>query len=131
MGLAGDLCLIVIAAWLAGLACHFLRLPLVLGYIVAGIALNPFTWGPVLAEGHDVEMLADVGVALLLFTVGLEFPLPKLSQVGRVALFGTPLSVVFTTAIGVALGHLYGWTVQQGIWLGALLSLSSTTVVLP
>jgi len=118
------------AAWLAGLACHFLRLPLVLGYIVAGIALNPFTWGPVLAEGHDVEMLADVGVALLLFTVGLEFPLPKLSQVGRVALFGTPLSVVFTTAIGVILGHLYGWTLQQGIWLGALLSLSSTTVVL-
>jgi CPA2 family monovalent cation:H+ antiporter-2 len=75
-------------------------------------------------------MLADVGVALLLFTVGLEFPLPRLSQVGKVALVGTPIQVLLTIVWGTLLGRLCGWTTLQGVWLGALLSLSSTTVVL-
>jgi monovalent cation:H+ antiporter-2, CPA2 family len=130
MGLAGDLCLIVIAAWFAGLSCHLLRLPLVLGYIAAGVALSPYTWGPTVHGAHEVEMLADVGVALLLFTVGLEFPLPRLSQVGKVALIGTPIQVALTIGWGAVLGHFCGWTGLQGVWLGALLSLSSTTVVL-
>ena len=110
--------------------CHALKLPLVLGYIAAGVALSPYTWGPTVSEAHEVEMLADVGVALLLFTVGLEFPLPKLSQVGKVALIGTPLQVFLTVGWGVLLSRLFGGTVLQGIWLGSLLSLSSTTVVL-
>jgi CPA2 family monovalent cation:H+ antiporter-2 len=130
MGLAGDLCLIVIAAWFAGLLCHALRLPLVLGYIAAGVALSPHTWGPTVHGTHEVEMLADVGVALLLFTVGLEFPLPRLSQVGKVALIGTPVQVLLTIGWGAILGRLCGWSGLQGVWLGALLSLSSTTVVL-
>lgn len=130
MGLAGDLCLIVLAAWLAGLLCHFVRLPLVLGYIAAGVALSPHTWGPHVAAHDEVEMLADVGVALLLFTVGLEFPLPKLSQVGKVALLGTPLQVLLTIGWGTVLAKVCGWPMLQGVWLGALLSLSSTAVVL-
>lgn len=130
MGLAGDLCLIVLAAWLAGTLCHFVRLPLVLGYIAAGVALSPHTWGPHVAAHEEVEMLADVGVALLLFTVGLEFPLPKLSQVGKVALLGTPLQVLLTIGWGTALAKICGWPMLQGVWLGALLSLSSTAVVL-
>ncbi len=130
MGLAGDLCLIVLAAWLAGLLCHFVRLPLVLGYIAAGVALSPYTWGPHVGAHQEVEMLADVGVALLLFTVGLEFPLPKLSQVGKVALLGTPLQVLLTIGWGTLLARFCGWPFLQGVWLGALLSLSSTAVVL-
>jgi CPA2 family monovalent cation:H+ antiporter-2 len=130
MGLAGDLCLIVLAAWLAGLIAHFVRLPLVLGYIAAGVALSPYTWGPHIAAHEQVEMLADVGVALLLFTVGLEFPLPKLSQVGKVALLGTPLQVALTIGWGTVLAKVCGWPMLQGVWLGALLSLSSTAVVL-
>jgi CPA2 family monovalent cation:H+ antiporter-2 len=118
------------SAWLAGLICHWLRLPLVLGFIAAGVALNPATWGPVVSEIHELELLADVGVALLLFTVGMEFPLPRLSQVGKVALFGAPLQVGLTILWGVGLGHLLGWRPFHGLWLGALLSLSSTVVVL-
>lgn len=120
----------VLAAWLAGLICHFLRLPLVLGYIAAGVAVSPYTWGPHVVAHEEVEMLADVGVALLLFTVGLEFPLPKLSQVGKVALLGTPLQVLLTIGWGAFLGKFCGWPVGQGVWLGSLLALSSTTVVL-
>ncbi|MBS2034564.1 cation:proton antiporter [bacterium] len=130
MGLAGDLCLMVLAAWLAGLISHFLRLPLVLGYIAAGVAVSPYTWGPHVVAHEEVEMLADVGVALLLFTVGLEFPLPKLSQVGKVALLGTPLQVLLTIGWGTLLGKFCGWPTSQGVWLGSLLALSSTTVVL-
>jgi len=130
VGLAGDLCLIVLTAWFAGLLCHFVRLPLVLGYIAAGLALSPYTWGPHVAAHQEVEMLADVGVALLLFTVGLEFPLPKLSQVGKVALLGTPLQVLLTIGWGALIAKICGWPVLQGVWLGALLALSSTTVVL-
>ena len=130
MGLAGDLCLMVLAAWLAGLISHFLRLPLVLGYIAAGVAVSPYTWGPHVVAHEEVEMLADVGVALLLFTVGLEFPLPKLSQVGKVALLGTPLQVLLTIGWGALLAKICGWPVSQGVWLGSLLALSSTTVVL-
>ncbi|MCW5867996.1 MAG: cation:proton antiporter [Candidatus Eremiobacteraeota bacterium] len=128
--MAGDLCLIVLGAWLAGLLCHFVRLPMVLGYIAAGVAIGPYTWGPHVAAHEQVEMLADVGVALLLFTVGLEFPLPKLSQVGKVALLGTPLQVLLTIGWGTVLAKICGWPFLQGVWLGALLSLSSTAVVL-
>jgi len=130
MGLTGDLCLIVLAAWLSGLLCHSRGLPLVLGYIAAGVALSPHTWGPTVSGLHEVEMLADVGVALMLFTVGLEFPLPRLSQVGRVAVIGTPIQVLATIAWGMVLGSLCGWTWLQGVWLGSLLALSSTVVVL-
>ncbi|MFN8611931.1 MAG: cation:proton antiporter [Vulcanimicrobiota bacterium] len=120
----------VLAAWLAGLVSHFLRLPLVLGYIAAGLAVSPYTWGPHVVAHEEVEMLADMGVALLLFTVGLEFPLPRLSQVGKVALLGTPLQVLLTIGWGALLGWFCDWPLSQGVWLGSLLALSSTTVVL-
>lgn len=130
MGLAGDLCLLIVAAWVAGLICHRLGLPIVLGYIAAGVTLSPYTWGPSVHSPDDVETLADIGVGLLLFTVGLEFPLPRLSQVGKVALLGAPLQVILTCLWGVAIGWAFGWPLLHGVWFGALLGLSSTAVVL-
>lgn len=130
VGLTGDLCLIVVAAWLGALLCQLLRLPLVLGYIAAGFLVSPFTWGPSVVGTHEVEMLADLGVALLLFSVGLEFPLPRLSQVGKVALIGAPLQVLLTSGYGVLLGWMWGWPTLHGLWLGSLLALSSTAVAL-
>jgi CPA2 family monovalent cation:H+ antiporter-2 len=102
----------------------------VVGYIGAGVMVGPHTAGPTVAGIHDIEMLADIGVALLLFTVGLEFPLPKLKPVQRLAVVGTGLQILATIGLGLALGRWMGWSWQDCLWFGCLISLSSTMVVL-
>lgn len=130
MGIAGDLILIMVAALLGGVAAQRLGVPLILGYILAGVLVGPYTPGPTVGEIHDIELLADVGVALLLFTLGLEFPLKKLAPVRRIALIGTPIQILLTALLGYGIGRWLGWEWTQSLWFGALLSLSSTAVVL-
>jgi CPA2 family monovalent cation:H+ antiporter-2 len=108
-----------------------LRLPLILGYFAAGILVGPKTLGPSVGNVHQIELLAEIGVALLLFTIGLHFSLRELAPVRRIALLGTPVQMALTIAFGYALGRLLldlGWV--ESVWLGALISLSSTAVVL-
>lgn len=130
MGIAADIALILVAALLGGMLARRLGQPLIVGYIVAGVALGPHTGGVTVSNVHDIELLAEIGVALLLFGLGLEFSLSKLGPVRRVALLGAPLQIVLTIAYGYGIGTLLGYPVQQAIWLGALLSLSSTMVIL-
>ncbi|HEU4847392.1 MAG TPA: cation:proton antiporter [Rubrobacteraceae bacterium] len=130
MGIAGDIALILVAALLGGLVARRLGLPLILGYIVAGVAVGPNTGGPTVSSVHDIELLAEIGVALLLFTIGLHFSLDELVPVRRVALFGTAAQMALTVAFGYGLGRLLGFGWQEAAWFGALLSLSSTAVVL-
>ncbi len=130
MGIAGDIALILVAALIGGLVARQLRLPLVLGYIVAGIAVGPNTGGPTVSSVHDIELLAEIGVALLLFAIGLHFSLDELAPVRRVALLGTGVQMVLTIAFGYGLGRLLGFGWEEAVWFGALLSLSSTAVVL-
>lgn len=130
MGIAGDIALIVVAALAGGLLAHVLRLPIVLGYIVAGVFVGPHTGGPTVVELDQVEVLADLGVALLLFTVGLEFPLERLAPVRGIALVGTPLQMLLTVSFGFGLGLLLDWEWQSALWFGCLISVSSTMVVL-
>ena len=130
MGIAGDIALILVAALLGGLVARRLGLPLVLGYILAGVAVGPNTGGPTVSSVHDIELLAEIGVALLLFTIGLHFSLDELAPVRRVALFGTAAQMALTIAFGYGLGRLLGFGWQEAAWFGALLSLSSTAVVL-
>jgi monovalent cation:H+ antiporter-2, CPA2 family len=130
VGIAGDIALILVAALLGGLVARRLGLPLILGYIVAGVAVGPNTGGPTVSSVHDIELLAEIGVALLLFTIGLHFPLDELAPVRRVALFGTAAQMALTIAFGYGLGRLLGFGWQEAAWFGALLSLSSTAVVL-
>jgi len=130
VGIAGDIAIITVAALLGGLLAHRLRLPILLGYIVAGIVVGPNTGGPTVVHFEDVEVLADIGVALLLFTVGLEFPVERLAPVRRIALIGTPIQLLATTGFGFGLGHLLGWDWQSCLWFGCLSSVSSTMVVL-
>ncbi|MCB0063198.1 MAG: cation:proton antiporter [Caldilineaceae bacterium] len=81
-----------------------LRQPLILGYILAGVAVGPFTGGITVVEVHDIELLAEIGVALLLFALGLEFSLKELQPVRNIALFGTPLQVLLSIGLGLGIG---------------------------
>ena len=130
MGIAGDIALILVAALVGGVVAQRLGLPLILGYIFAGVLVGPNTGGPTVGEIHDIELLAEIGVALLLFTIGLHFSLDELAPVRRVALVGTAVQMALTVAFGYGLGRLLGFGWQEAVWFGALLSLSSTAVVL-
>ncbi|MBI3925066.1 MAG: cation:proton antiporter [Armatimonadetes bacterium] len=130
MGIAGDIALITVAALIGGMLAHMLRLPVVLGYILAGLAVGPHTPGPTVVKVEEVEVLADLGVALLLFTVGLEFPSERLTPVRKIALLGTPLQIVLTVLFGLGLGSLLEWDWQSSLWFGCLISVSSTMIVL-
>lgn len=130
MGIAADIAIIIVAALLGGLVAQRLRQPLILGYIVAGILLGPYTGGYTVSNIHDIELLAEIGVALLLFALGIEFSFRELQPVRRVALIGTPLQIVLSIALGVGIGRLLGWSWFLSIWFGALISLSSTMVLL-
>jgi len=130
MGIAGDIALILVAAFVGGVVARRLGLPLILGYIVAGVVVGPNTGGPTVGEVHDIELLAEIGVALLLFAVGLHFPLGELWPVRRIALIGTPIQMLLTIGFGYGLGMLFGFGPIESLWLGALISISSTAVVL-
>ncbi|CCO25444.1 cation:proton antiporter [Maridesulfovibrio hydrothermalis] len=130
MGIASDLVILIVAGLLGGFFARMLRQPLLLGYIIAGVLVGPYTGGITVADVHDVEMLAEIGVALLLFTLGIEFSIKELKPVRYVALIGTPLQILLTMAFGWGVGSVMGWNSHLSLWFGAFISLSSTMVVL-
>jgi CPA2 family monovalent cation:H+ antiporter-2 len=131
VGIATDIALILVAALLGGLVAHRLGLPLIIGYILAGVLVGPYTIGPTVLGIHDIELLAEIGVALLLFALGLEVSFRDLKPVRGIALIGTPIQIGLTIAFGYGVGRgLLGLEHEPSIWFGALLSLSSTMVVL-
>ena len=130
MGIATDIILLVIAAFFCGLLMQRLRQPLILGYILVGVILGPHTGGLTITEVHDIELLAEIGVGLLLFALGLEFSHKDLKPVKYIALLGTPLQIGLTIGLGLGIGQLMGWDWKTSVWFGALISLSSTMVIL-
>ena len=131
MGIASDFVLIVVAGLLGGVLARAIRLPLLVGYVIAGVLVGPYTAGPTVVQIHDIELLAEIGVALLLFSLGLEISLRDLQPVRRIALIGGPLQIVLTCAAGAAAGSLiFGIPRLEAVWLGAMISFSSTMVVL-
>ena len=131
MGIASDFVLIVLAGLAGGLVARALRLPLMVGYVAAGVLIGPNTAGPTVVQVHDIELLAEIGVALLLFSLGLELSFRDLQSVRRVALIGGPIQIVATSALGaLAAAKGLGMPAREAIWLGAMISISSTAVVL-
>jgi monovalent cation:H+ antiporter-2, CPA2 family len=130
MGIAADIAIIIVAALIGGLVAQRLRQPLILGYIAAGIVVGPNTGLITVSDRHDIELLAEIGVALLLFALGIEFSLRELQPVRRIALIGTPIQIGLAIALGYGIGQLFGWDWLTSIWFGGLISLSSTMVVL-
>ena len=130
MRIATDLILLVVSAFFSGLLMQRLGQPLILGYILTGIAFGPYAGGFALTSVHEIELLAEIGVALLLFALGLEFSLKDLKPVKKIALIGTPIQILLTIAMGYGIGQWMGWDAKTSLWLGALVSLSSTMVLL-
>jgi len=130
MGIAADIVIIVVAALLGGLIAQKLKQPLMLGYILAGVLIGPHTGGVTVSDVHDIEKLAEIGVALLLFALGLEFSLRELKPVRWVALLGTPLQILLTMGYGYGVARWLGWEIVPAMWLGGVVSLSSTMVIL-
>lgn len=133
MGIASDIIIIIVAAFGFGLLLQRLGQPVILGYIAAGVLLGPHTGGlgdVAVTHIHDIEKLAEIGVALLLFALGLEFSLKDLKPVRQIALIGTPIQIVLTIALGYGIGQWTGWGWKDSLWLGACISLSSTMVIL-
>ena len=130
MGVAADIVIIVVAALIGALIAQRIRQPLILGYILAGIVVGPYTGGVTVGDIHEIELLAEIGVALLLFALGLEFSLSELKSVRNIALFGTPVQILLTIGFGFFLGKYLGLSTGHALWLGALISLSSTMVTL-
>ena len=117
------------AALVGGLIARAVKLPVLVGYLLAGIAVGPHTPG-VFADAKTVRPVAEMGVALLMFTVGVRFSLEELRSVRRIALLGGGLQILGTIVLGLALGWLLAMGVYGGLFLGCALSLSSTAVMM-
>ena len=103
-----DLAYVFGAAVVGGGVAKALRQPLILGYVLGGFLVGPFTPGPTLSEVHQFEVLAEVGVILLMYSIGLEFSFHELLQVKWVAIFGGPLGILLSVGLGVGTGYLLG-----------------------
>jgi CPA2 family monovalent cation:H+ antiporter-2 len=124
-----DLAYVFVAAVLGGLAARALRQPLILGYVVAGILIGPFTPGPTLADTHALEVLAEIGVILLMYSIGIEFHPRDLLEVKWVAVGGGALGIILSICLGLALAYGLGWPLPQGFAVGAIVSVASTMVL--
>lgn len=124
-----DFVMAVVAAFFGGIIAQRLRQPVLLGYLVGGMLIGPFTPGP-RADLHSVEAMAEIGVAFLMFALGAEFSIRELARLGRVAVIGGAVQMGATALLGPVLAPALGLTPFQGWFLGALLALSSTVVAL-
>ncbi len=124
-----DLIIVLAAAIAGGILARQLRLPIILGYLAGGIVVGPYVLGWV-RDLDTIHTLADIGVILLLFTLGLEFSLSELRRIGKIAIFGGVAQILVTAAVGLALGKLLGWETVEAIFFGFLIALSSTMIVL-
>lgn len=116
-------------AWVLGSVAHRLRLPPLVGYLVAGVLIGPATPGFV-ADQTLASELAEIGVILLMFGVGLHFSLEQLLSVRAIAVPGAIAQIACATLLGMALGHWLAWSIGAGLVFGLALSVASTVVLL-
>jgi CPA2 family monovalent cation:H+ antiporter-2 len=125
-----EVAMVFAGALILGMLAWRLRQPLILGYVFAGLLLSPFTPGPRVEDVHVFEIMAEIGVILLMFSVGIEFSIPELLRVKWVALFGAPLGIALSVALGAGVGMLLGWPILQGVAVGCLICVASTMVMM-
>lgn len=127
----GDLAIILITAGISTILFKWLKQPIVLGYILAGFIAGPYiTWLPTVTEMVNVEIWAEIGVIFLLFALGLEFSFKRLIAVGGTASLATLINLGSMVIIGYLVGKSLGWTNMDSLFLGGMLSMSSTTIII-
>jgi len=127
----GDLAIILITAGIATLLFKWLKQPVVLGYILAGFIAGPhITFLPTVTDMGNVEIWAEIGVIFLLFALGLEFSFKRLIAVGGTATVATIINLGSMIIIGYLVGKFLGWSSMDSLFLGGMLSMSSTTIII-
>lgn len=129
--LISDLALILVSAGIITLLFKWLKQPLVLGYIVAGLLAGPYIHiFPTVGDRENISLWAEIGVVFLLFGLGLEFSFKKLMNVGATAFITAGTEVITMLIVGYWAGHLLEWSDMDAIFLGGMLSMSSTTIII-
>ncbi|MBI4287560.1 MAG: cation:proton antiporter [Chloroflexi bacterium] len=128
--LLADITIILVIAGAVVVLFHRLRLPVVLGYLIAGIIVGPYTPPfPLVRDTEIIKQLADIGIILLLLSLGLDFNFGKLRQVGVVAGVVAGLETMLTLFLVYGVGQLLGWSRIDSLFIAAALSISSTAIV--
>ena len=125
-----DLALILVMAGIVTLVFKRLKQPLVLGYIVAGFLVSPhMPYTASVADTENVHLWADIGVMFLLFSLGLDFSFKKILKMGASPIISTMTIIFAMSMLGVCVGHTFGWSKMDCIFLGGMLAMSSTTII--
>lgn len=126
-----DLGLILAVAGITTLIFRKIHQPVVLGYIIAGFLVGPHvSLVPTVMDAEGIKTWSEIGVIFLLFSLGLEFSFRKLLKVGGAASVTAVVEIVLMIALGFFAGYLMGWSVMDSVFLGAILSISSTTIII-
>jgi len=126
-----DLAIILGVASIVTILFQKVRQPIVLGYLVAGIIIGPYTPPHALVSDiPNIQILSELGIIFLMFSLGLEFSFHKLKRVGFSASITGTVEVIFMLLLGMATGKLIGWSFYDSLFLGAALSISSTTIII-
>ena len=126
-----DLALILVTAGVITVIFKWLKQPLVLGYILAGFFIGPyFEWFPVITDPTNVHVWSDIGIVFLMFALGLEFSIKKLKKVGGTGAITALTELFIMFLIGNSVGHLLGFKSMDCIFLGCMMSISSTAIII-
>ncbi len=125
-----DLAIIMMVAGLVTVIFHRLKQPVVLGYILAGLIIGPHTPPfPLISDRPTIEIFSELGIVFLMFSLGLEFSLGKLRAVGATAFIAAITEIVVMAILGYQIGMYFDWKAMDAIFLGAMLAMSSTTII--
>lgn len=125
-----DLAIIMLVAGVMTVLCHRFKQPIAFGYIFAGILIGPHLLPfPIITDKEIIKTLAELGVIFLLFSLGLEFNLRKLAKVGLSAMIPAMMEIALMIWVGYSIGHAFGWSEMDALFLGAILAISSSTII--
>lgn len=129
MQLIQDIAIILFSAVVIIVICSKLKIPSVVGFLLTGIIIGPYTTG-IIKNTHDIELLAEIGIVLMMFIIGIEFSIKKLNRIKNLIIFAGGGQVVFTVIVVAGVALLFNLTFAQAIFFGFIVSLSSTAIVL-